>query len=147
MITEQRVIMPLVGSSRCDDRTPQRGVPTIKPIAIAAACYRKWKSDVPFIDDLDAYHLDPHGVVISTPTIFAMAKVIDMNGPAWFVRVAVGNLTELLRATPAWLDKICFCRRNDGRLRVYPLRRLIKLASTLQPFNPSTKETDNGRIA
>ena len=102
-------------------------MPKLAPIKIAAACYQKWEGTVNFIDDLDDYMLT--GVVISTPYLFGMAKIIDVaNGregetvkpePAWFVRMA---------SLPCYLPKICFCRRGDGRLRVYDTARLVKLA-------------------
>lgn len=135
MITQQRIISAFT--------------PKVSPIRIAALCYKKWWSDVPFIDDLDDYMLN--GIVISTPYLFAMAKVIDVGGqsntsgglggpslalgmtdkrePAWFVRMAVGNLKILLANLPCYLPRICFCRRNDGRLRVYDTARLIKLVN------------------
>lgn len=101
----------------------------ISPIKIAEACYKKWNSNVPFIDDLEDYLLN--GVVISTPYLFGMAKVIDIapegsaeREPAWFVRVAAGNLRVLIAHLPTYLPKICFCRRNDGRMRVYSLEKL-----------------------
>jgi hypothetical protein len=118
-ITQQRIISPFT--------------PKVSPIKIAALCYKKWGEPVPFIDDLDDYMLN--GVVISLPYLFAMAKVIDVapegskeREPAWFVRMAVGNLAMLLKHLPCYLPKICFCRRNDGRMRVYSTARLLRLA-------------------
>jgi hypothetical protein len=109
-------------------RTINAYKPKVSPIAIAAAWYKKWDGNAKFIDDLDDYHLK--GVVISTPWMFAMAKVIDLGGePAWFVRMAVGRLETLVSNLPIYLPKICFCRRNDGRLRVYHTSKLISKGS------------------
>jgi hypothetical protein len=99
-------------------------------IDIAELSYLKWMGDVSFIDDLSHYLLN--GVVIVRPDLFGMAKVIDLAPegqapePAWFVRMAVGDLRELVAALPLYLPKICFCRRNDGRLRRYSLERFAK---------------------
>ena len=95
---------------------------------VAELCYEKWMGEVSFANDVGDYLYD--GVVISRPDLFGMAKVIDLAPegqkpePAWFVRMAVGNLNELLAALPLPLPKICFCRRNDGRVRVYSLQKL-----------------------
>lgn len=117
MITAQRMIAAFA--------------PKMQPIKLAAAWYLKWDSQIKFIDDLDDYLLT--GIVISTPYLFGMAKVIQVDNqvPAWFVRIAVGRLDTLLAALPCYLPKICFCRRNDGRLRVYDTARLMKLAGKM----------------
>ena len=119
MITAQRLIR---------EQIPRK----ITPIRIAALCYKQWGSKVEFIDDLDDYLLN--GVVIARPDIFGMAKITDLapegakeKDLAWFIRMAVGDLPRLLEALPCYLPKISFCRRNDGRVRVYRLERLLKL--------------------
>jgi hypothetical protein len=109
-----------------------KGVEPKRPTAIELAhvCYKKWKGMASFQDDLTHYLL--HGIVISQPNCFVMVKVIDLAEegeeckPAWFVRIAVGDLRELIALTPGFLPAICFCRRGDGRLRVFPLARFIK---------------------
>jgi hypothetical protein len=101
----------------------------------ALACYRCWKKrklfgTILFIADLIDYLF--LGFVVARPTCFGMAKIIRMDdGPAWYVRVAVGDLRELLDALPCYLPRIAFCRRNDGRMRVYPLDRLQQLVISL----------------
>jgi hypothetical protein len=110
-------------------------------IAIAKETYIKWqtKNNVPpekqlkFEDDLVDYLCN--GFVLSRPTIFWMAKIVDLAGGdgraqpdyAWFVRVAAGNLEELMQTLPMVLPKIAFCRRGDGRVRVYTLERFLRL--------------------
>jgi hypothetical protein len=102
------------------------------PMAIdqAMECYKKWKGAATFEQDLAHYLL--HGVVVSRPSCFGLAKIIDLAEPgeevmpAWFIRVAVGDLRELLGCLPGFLPAICFCRRGDGKLRAYSLTRLIK---------------------
>jgi hypothetical protein len=95
-------------------------------IEIARECYQKWRGKVTFEQDLSEYLVS--GMVVARPDVFAMAKIINFEGaPAWFIRVAVGNLGALLRLLPVYLPKICFCRRGDPHLKVYSLERLIKL--------------------
>ena len=101
-------------------------LPVITPIQIARAAYLHWKSKVPFIVDL-ANYLE-HGIVISRPDIFAMAKI---EGEALFVRMAVGNLRTLLCALPVLLPKIRFCRRNGERVREYDLAKLLQTTDKL----------------
>jgi hypothetical protein len=112
---------------------PPKGV---SPIDVAIECYKKWKTPVPFEKDLAEYLRN--GIVISLPDVFQMLKIIDLrpedeNGnfigdkpePGWYVRMAVGELGRLVETLPGYLPKICFCRRNNPRLRVYSLDRLI----------------------
>jgi hypothetical protein len=114
-----------------------RGVDPRRPTAIelAHACYKKWKGMASFQEDLTHYLL--YGVVISHPTLFGMAKVIDLaepgaaREPAWFVRFACGDLVDLLSSLPCHLPKICFCRNNKGAIRVYNLDKLFRLAVRL----------------
>jgi hypothetical protein len=100
-------------------------IPVVTPIQIARASYLRWKTKVSFYVDLEDYL--EHGIVISRPDIFAMAKI---EGQALFVRVAVGNLRTLLTALPVLLPRIRFYRRNgrtnEERLREYDLVRLLE---------------------
>jgi hypothetical protein len=115
---------------------------TIEPLPIgrpaierARECYHKWQGLATFEQDLADY-LET-GMVWSRPDLFAMAKVINFRGqPAWFVRVAVGNLRELLRMVPLYLTHICFCRGADPRLKAYRLDRLLKLGENLETRKP-----------
>lgn len=69
-------------------------------------------------------HLE-YGYVVSRPTMFAMARAVDLNGiHTWFITSAVGNLLELLSALPFPLPQIAFCRKSDPRIRVYSLSKL-----------------------
>jgi hypothetical protein len=101
-----------------------------KPIDIARRHYQE-KSTVPFAKDLADYL--QNGLVVSKPTCFGMAKVINIGTEdqpefAWFVRYAAGDLRELLYHLPSSLKNVTFCRHNDGRLRKYSFKRLIALA-------------------
>jgi len=122
-----------------DERRIRAFVPKNAPIKIAAQCYRNWHSDIEFIDDLDDYLLT--GFVVSRPDLFFMLKVIDIAPPgsppepAWFVRICVGGLLPLLGMMPQFLPKICFCRRNDGRMRIYSTERLMHWALRLYKEN------------
>lgn len=100
----------------------------------AAYLYLKWKSKVPFNEDLANYLVS--GCVATRPTCFAMAKVIQLPKSekawseqyAWFIRVAVGNIMELISCLPGYLPWIAFCRRGEERMRIYRLERLLRLA-------------------
>lgn len=96
-------------------------------IQIAAYCYKRWMGEVSFEKDLTDYL--EHGVVISQPNLFGMAKMIALPSGerAWFIRMAVGPLDKLLECLPCYLPKICFCRRSDGRVREYSLERLAAI--------------------
>jgi hypothetical protein len=109
----------------------------LKPISLgrtaiqeAVECYRDWMPDVAFEEDL-AFYLN-EGVVISTPTCFGLARVIEgprTHEPAWFIRMAVGRLDELLYRLPFCLPEICLCRgkKGDLRIRSYSLERMMQL--------------------
>lgn len=110
----------------------QTEITVIEPLPIgrpaiedAKECYNKWNGAVTFEQDLKDYLAT--GMVVSRPDVFAMAKVINFRGePAWFIRVAVGNLQELLRLLPVYLPWICFCRRGP-KLKAWPLKRFFEL--------------------
>ena len=96
----------------------------------AAACYREWLPQVSFEEDL-AHYLSC-GMVHSTPTCFALAKVIEgprTGKPAWFIRMVVGRLDELLSKLPYHFEEICLCRgkKGDLRIRSYSLERIMQL--------------------
>ena len=100
----------------------------------AAQCYKEWKSDVSFLADLLEY-VD-NGIVIARHDIFGMAKIIDLaptgateKEPAWFIRMAVGDLRTLVAELPCYLPKIVFCRRNNGRSRAYSFDRFMQLVT------------------
>jgi hypothetical protein len=118
MITEEYMIKPL---------NPGRTA-----IQVAAECYRDWLPQVSFEDDL-AHYL-AYGVMISTPTCFALLKMIEdledpKKGPAWFIRMAVGRLDELLYHLPYHFPRIYWCRgkKGDLRIRSYSLKRFMQL--------------------
>jgi hypothetical protein len=103
-------------------------------IEVAARCYRKWMGQVSFENDVADYMA--HGFVVTRPTCFAMWHIITLGADekkrwtageqAWFVRMAAGDLMELFSCVPWYLPWIAFCRRGDGRVRVYKLERLVR---------------------
>jgi hypothetical protein len=126
MRTNQTTIVPL-------------DLPSITPIQVARVCYLKWQS-TPFYEDLEDYL--ERGIVISRPDIFAMAKIIEAGeGQALFVRMAVGKLRTLLSALPVLPAAICFCRRNETRLRVYSLAKLLQVTDKLIKRKTDVPET------
>jgi hypothetical protein len=85
-----------------------------------------------FEDDLVEYLKS--GFVYSSPTSFALAKVVNVASeesglvePAWFVRYAGGNLIEMLTRLPVHFRKIVFCRNNKGSLKQYDLAALLRI--------------------
>jgi hypothetical protein len=112
---------------RTDMRSIVALVPTRSAIAEAMRLYEQWNGAVDFWTDFADYLRN--GVVISTQDAFAMVKLVEVGVEhGWFVRVAVGDLCDLLRHIPFYLPLVAFCRRRDGRLRIYPTNRLIQLA-------------------
>jgi len=117
-------------------------LPPVRAIQIAWARYQEW-GGADFMSDLDDYLV--HGVVIARPDLFGLAKVIEDPGhdgePAWFIRMAVGKLSELLEALPPYqsVKRICFCRHKktgqlDQRLRTYSLERARHLSKLRENF-------------
>lgn len=84
--------------------------------------------DLDFDKDLDEYHRD--GFVISRPTIFGMFRPIAYEGERiWFIRIAIGDLLELVSCFPCMLPKIAFCRNNQpDKMVVCDTKRLIEIA-------------------
>ena len=121
----------------------QTTVRALKPkewaIAVAKLSYDKWQKKKPaekrvkFEDDL-MDHLC-NGFVVSRPTIFWMGKAVDFAKEgaqereiALFVRVAVGDIRELLSTLPCMFPEIAFCRRGGERIHRWPLERFLELA-------------------
>ena len=103
-------------------------------IEVAARCYHKWMGQVSFEQDVANYMA--HGYMVTRPSCFGMAHIIRLPADekerwtageqAWFIRMAAGNMLELLACLPCYLPWIAFCRRGDGRVRVYSLERLYR---------------------
>lgn len=85
-------------------------------------------SDLHFESDLIDYMRN--GFVTVRPNIFGMFKAIHHEGERiWYIRIAVGNLLELLGALPFMLPKFAFCRNNHGdKMVVVDAERLIEVA-------------------
>jgi hypothetical protein len=119
-------------------------VPDLTAIQVARRSYDKWKTLVPFEKDLRDYLEE--GIVVSRSDVFLMAKVVDRRpkdkdgnpigeriDPALFVRMGVGNLSQLLitaasSTAPVFVPWLRFCRRGDQRVREYGFDRLAKTA-------------------
>lgn len=97
---------------------------------------------VKFEDDLLDYL--KHGFVVSRPNLFAMAKVIihprQPKQAAWFVRYACGDIQQIVRVLPFFLEWIVWCRNDEPRLRIYRTSRLLVHGSSPR----GSKETPNG---
>src|SRR5215813_11470146 len=114
MITEETILEPI-----------PRGFTAVQ---VAAMAYKKWMGTASLEEDI-AHYL-AYGLVLSIPTCFVMLKAIidpKTKQPAWFIRMAVGRLDELFYHLPYYLPRMCFCRRNDGRLRSYSTERMMQL--------------------
>jgi hypothetical protein len=85
-------------------------------------------SNLNFEADHIYYHRN--GYVISYPRMFGMFQPIHHEGERiWYIRIAVGNLLELLGALPFMLPKFAFCRNNHGdKMVVVDAERLIEVA-------------------
>jgi hypothetical protein len=94
---------------------------------IARMYYAKFPN-LNFWDDLVDYHR--HGFVTTRPTCFGMVKAIEHEGRrGWFVRIAIGNLLELITTLPGPLDFIAFCRDDDDNMRVVQWEAFLKRAT------------------
>jgi hypothetical protein len=70
-------------------------------------------SNLDFLADLQDYFRN--GYVISQPHLFGLFKPIEHEGKrGWFVRIAIGNIGDLIRYFPCPLPFIAFCRNNDA---------------------------------
>lgn len=85
-------------------------------------------ADLNFEDDLLEYLR--FGFVCSRPHLFAMARVVEHEGETmWYIRIAIGDIVELLTVLPFHLDKICFCRNNRAdQMRICSTNELARLA-------------------
>jgi hypothetical protein len=98
----------------------------------ARALYEK--NGLDFDADLREYAW-PNGVIVDEPGCFAIAFATKTEAGhwCWFVKVAVGRLSELLERIPVALPFISFCRSKSGkRVKVYELARLLNLTQRTQ---------------
>lgn len=88
-------------------------------------------SNLSFESDLIDYMRN--GFVTVRPHLFGMFKAIMHEGERiWFVRIAVGDLMELLSCLPCILPKLAYCRNNQGeRMVVVSTERLIEVAKQM----------------
>ena len=95
-------------------------------IQIARELYSKWGPVGTTFNRELAEYVENANVWVR-PDLFMMAKIIDLEGePGWYIRMAVGSLSELLRSLPIYFPKICFQRHGDTRLRTYSLKRIAR---------------------
>jgi hypothetical protein len=103
------------------------------PILLAQYWYSQ-HTNLNFVMDLNHYLHE--GQVLSTPGVFAMGKVVLLEGePVFFVRFAQGKMLELRQHLPTYVKEIAFCRNNRGPIRKYNIDRLEEL-STLTMLTP-----------
>ena len=122
----------------------------IRPIALSGevpafrvmqAMYEAFNDEsLKFWDDFSDYCLT--GYVRISPTAMAFAKPCrDDEGDYWFIRAAVGPLSEVLLMLPFFLPRIAWCRNNDGVIRMYKTERLAKLAARQLKGDQDVPET------
>lgn len=115
----------------------------MSPVELAAQVYQREPCARTFKEDLEAHLL--HGWVVSTPTAFAMGRIVDSKaeiedlvnpwvtfelGDTWLIYLTAGNLREALDFLPFELPYIAWEKRNVLRLHsLAALRR--KLSTTL----------------
>lgn len=132
-----RGVADVIQSSPPVQRYERTGEMIVHPVRFKESAYDQaillyaQYPELSFEDDLIDYMRT--GFVCSRPTIFFMAKVICEKGEhMWFVRIAVGNLLELLVAMPFYLPRIAFCRNNRAdKMRICDVQRLCHLAVKL----------------
>ena len=86
--------------------------------------------------DIVAQHLACFGgLVFSTDDFFILGRAINTENPnkwicdnetpdAFCITLAVGNLSAM-GYTPIPLERICFYRRNDKTLRIFPTKKFL----------------------
>ena len=136
MAAHQSDELKVEGSIPCRAKYQRVGQLMIRPLVLRgehsafdlARLFYAQYANLNFEDDLIDYHRN--GYVISQPHIFGMFRPIFYEGERiWFIRIAVGNLLELLRYLPCMLPKIAFCRNNQAdKMVVVDTQRLIQLA-------------------
>jgi hypothetical protein len=111
-------------------------------IDIAREYYKKW-GDVGKTFHQEVAHYAENAMVFIRPDLFMLAKIIDLRPldaegnpigeelmPAWYIRMAVGRLSELLLTLPVYLPTVCFHRHGDLRLRTYSLKRIARFVAS-----------------
>lgn len=97
------------------------------PILLSQHWYSQ-HSDLNFVTDLNHYLFQ--GQVLSTDRVFAIGKVVQIDGEkVFFVRFAWGEMEDLAQHLPDYVKEIVFCRRNRGNLRKYSIDRLKELSN------------------
>ena len=102
------------------------------PVELAAAVYDKEPCARSFKEDLEAHLLDPNGIVISTPSLFLMARPVlhyheyryvtnphirYANGDCWHLYLYAGDLMSAFKQATHKLPYVSYERKNS--LRVY----------------------------
>jgi hypothetical protein len=91
---------------------------------LARAFYLQYP-ELNFEKDLKDYMRN--GYVCVRPHLFGMVKAIEYEGRrGWFIRLAIGNLLELITTLPCQLDFIAFCRDNDDNMRVIKFEEFLR---------------------
>lgn len=119
-------------------------------IARAEALYRQHYPGRLFVERLGTFLRI--GYVVNFPDLFAMAKPIALaagtvattedrifeSPDAWYVDLAVGSepdgrsaLPRLVQLLPYRLPFICFYRKFQNKLKVYPMDKFLTKATTL----------------
>ena len=111
------------------------------PILLAQYWYSK--TNLNFVVDLNHYLHE--GTIVSTPNVFAMGKLIKIDGETvLFVRFAIGDLEEIGRLAqffPEDVKSIAFCRNNEGNVKKWSidrckeLSRIVSLTSQIFSMN------------
>ena len=88
-----------------------------------------------FVDVVACHLACESGLVLSTDDCFVLGRAIKIQNPsrwlgcneapdAFCITFAVGNLSALGH-TPIPLERICFYRRNDKTLRIFPTKKFL----------------------
>lgn len=107
----------------------------MRPIDRAKAIWQE-KYKTSFVDIVACHLACVGGLLFSTDDCFVLGRAIKIQNPsrwlgcnetpdAFCITLAVGDLPALGH-TPISLDKICFYRRNDKTLRIFPTQKFLQ---------------------
>lgn len=103
---------------------------------LAALFYAQY-ADLNLLNDLSDYLRN--GYVISQPKLFGLFKPIDHEGKrGWFIRIAIGDLGDLVRYFPCPLEFVAFVRNNDDNLRVIEWDAFLKTVGKMCGYKEET---------
>lgn len=104
-----------------------------------------------FVDVVACHLACESGLVFSTDECFVLGRAIKIQNPnrwlrhsekpdAFCITLAVGNLSAL-GYTPIPFERICFYRRNDKTLRIFPTQKFLNKCKQSKTHTLWTNQT------